>query len=221
MKMTDIKQVETPYMRARQEYDDLIGNAVVRASNWRTACYISLFSLIISITGLIIVSNNNKIIPYVIEVTDTGKVKLTGKAENNQYNPGKAVIHYFLSDYVKNICSVPMDKVLLRNNILKAYNFVTNNGKNILNAYMKEKKPFEKNNYASMVEISHILEIKKGSYQVQWTEKSFQDNILSCQVVYVGIFSIQIIQPETEKEIKINPLGLYIDFFSISKHVEG
>ncbi len=42
---TPEETIETPYLRARKEYDDLIGSARIQAANWRRAFFVSMFVL--------------------------------------------------------------------------------------------------------------------------------------------------------------------------------
>jgi type IV secretory pathway TrbF-like protein len=66
----------------------------------------------------------------------------------------------------------------------------------------------------------HPSAISDNSYQVQWSEQAFDRNgVLVESVRYTGIFNITIQEPTTEKMILSNPLGLFIDFFSLSQEL--
>lgn len=222
--MTDFKTneaFESPYMRAKQEYDDLIGSAITRAANWRYAFLFAMSGLCLCIFGLIYQSQKASVIPYIVEITDKGYVRLVGKADTANYKPTLAGVNYFLSQFISNIRSIPKDTVLLKKSFLNAYSFVTQKGKTTLNAYAQERNPFElaKNQIIS-VEINSINRQSEKSYQVQWQEQSFFPNGQPLQKInYIGIFNIELQTPKTEQALKINPLGIFIDFFSISKQL--
>lgn len=59
---------ETPYQRAKQEFDDLIGNARLQAYHWRLAFFCTILVLLVNVVGMIFLSSQSKIIPYIVEV---------------------------------------------------------------------------------------------------------------------------------------------------------
>ena len=56
------------------------------------------------------------------------------------------------------------------------------------------------------------------SFQLTWNETIFDPNgALVSKKERTGLFSVAVMVPRTEEEILRNPLGLYIDNFSISE----
>jgi len=212
---------ETPYQRAKQEFDDLIGNARLQAYHWRLAFFCTVIVLCVVVVGMIYLSSQSKIIPYIVEVDNTGSVRLVGKAQQVDYEPNIQSIKYFLSLFVKNIRSIPADQVLLKKNFLNAYHFVTTKGRNLLNDYARNYDPFTKQKeYVISVEITNVVKMSEMSYQVQWVEQVFSKNgSMVNQNQYTGIFTITFSTPKNETVLQKNPLGLFIDFFNISKNL--
>jgi type IV secretion system protein VirB5 len=212
---------ETPYQRAKQEFDDLIGNARLQAYHWRLAFFCTVFVLCVTVLGMIYLSSQSKIIPYIVEVDTTGSVRLVGKVQYVDYEPNIQSIKYFLTLFVKNIRSIPADQVLLKKNFLNAYHFVTSKGRNLLNDYARNYDPFTKQKeYVIAVEISNVVKMSEMSYQVQWIEQVFSKNgSMINQNQYTGIFTITFSTPKNETILQKNPLGLFIDFFNISKNL--
>jgi type IV secretion system protein VirB5 len=212
---------ETPYQRAKQEFDDLIGNARLQAYHWRLAFFCTILVLLVNVVGMIFLSSQSKIIPYIVEVDSAGSVRLIGKASKVTYEPNIQSIKYFLSLFVRNIRTIPADQVLLKKNFLNAYHFVTAKGQNLLNEYARAYDPFTKQKeYVIAIEISNVVKMSNKSYQVQWIEQIFSKNGHKInQHRYTGIFSIRFSTPGNEKMLQQNPLGLFIDFFNISKNL--
>jgi len=212
---------ETPYQKAKQEFDELIGSSRVQAKNWRLACFCTLIVLFVSVVGLIFLSTRSKVIPYIIEVNEHGNVRQIGKLEQVEYKPKLTIIKYFLSQFVSKIRSIPTDPVLLKKNFLSAYNFVTPKGRNVLNDFAKKYDPFamiEKNTVS--VAISNVVQMSEASYQVKWQEEVFTKNgVLTGTDRYTGIFNIIVKAPENEKLLFLNPMGIFIYFFDISKDI--
>ncbi len=65
---------DSPYQRAKQEWDARIGNAVVQASNWRFATFGTLFLCFLLVFGLIYQSSKSFAVPYIIQVGPNGEV---------------------------------------------------------------------------------------------------------------------------------------------------
>ena len=218
MKFKPVGDPETPYQRAKQEFDDYIGSARVQSKNWRLAFFCLLIILFLTIGGLIAVAMQVKIAPYIVEVGPAGAVNVVAKAEQN-YNPSQAATKYFVSQFVSRIRSIPVDPVVLRNNFLTAYNYVTPTGKNTLNAYAKEANPFKAlGQKAISVSINSVVKLSENSYQVNWIEREYSTTGAPTQQKnYTGVFNLSLIMPKDEKTLVNNPLGVYVDFFNISQ----
>ncbi|ETR74022.1 MAG: Conjugal transfer protein [Candidatus Magnetoglobus multicellularis str. Araruama] len=184
--------------------------------------FATIFVLCVTVLGMIYLANQSKIIPYIVEVDTSGSVRLVGKAEQVDYQPKLETIKYFLSLFVTEIRSIPADPVLLKKHFLNAYNFVTSKGRNLLNEYARQYDPFTKQKECVIsVEISNVVKMSEISYQVQWIEQTFSKNGgMIEQNQYTGIFSITFSTPRDESVLQTNPLGLYIDFFNISKNLK-
>jgi len=64
--------LDTPYKRAKQEWDDRIGDAVIQARNWRLATFaVVLLIAMPSLIGLIYVGTLPKKVPHIVEVAHT------------------------------------------------------------------------------------------------------------------------------------------------------
>ena len=212
---------ETPYLRAKQDYDDLIGSSRIQAKNWRLAFFASFLIVIVLSAGLIYQSSKATVTPYIIEVDKTGSVNFVGKPVAANYKPKQAAIKHFLSQFIVNIRSVPTDPIVMRKNFLNAYNFVTTKGKNTLDNYAMVQDPFSKiGDMAIAVEISSVSEISENSFQVEWLEQVFsQSGLLKDRSRYTSIINFIVKKPKNEKMLLSNPLGIFIDFFSVSKEL--
>ena len=210
--------LETPYQRARQEFDDFIGSARVQAANWRLFSMCLLGLLLVAILGIIYFATRSTVVPYIVEVNEHGAVNLVGKAEK-LYRPGDAATEFFLGQFVSQIRSIPTDAIIMRNNYLGAYNFLTPKGANTLNAYAKEWDPFKQlGKKAVAVEVSSAVKMSDNSFQLNWTEQEFSSNgTPTPRQSYTGIFNVVFKTPKDEKLLRVNPLGIFIEFFNISK----
>ena len=210
---------ETPYQVAQQLWDERIGSARVQAANWRRMAFGSLGLAFLVAAGLVWYSGRSTITPYVVEVDRTGQVLGVGPAVE-AYHPHAAEIAYFLSRFIEDVRSVPLDPVVLRQNWLEAYDYVTPRGAEVLNAYARAENPFAAVGRRSVtVQVRSIVRVSGSSYQVQWTEQSYDNGALVSTDRWTGILTIVIHTPHDVVSLRKNPLGIYIDGLDWSRDV--
>lgn len=211
----------TPYQRAKEEWDNRIGNARVQAFNWRLCALASLGLCIILAFGLIYQSSKSMVTPYVVQVDGDGLVKAIGPAKESNYVPQEKEIKYFLSQLVQKTRMIPLDPVVAKQNWVSAYAFMLPSAAAKMNEIVKAENPMAKVGQETVqVDINVIVRMSKDTYQVRWKEDTFSKEgapKASCKMT--GLFTIAFSTPRTEKELMVNPLGLYIKDFSWSKEL--
>lgn len=215
------ERIETPYQRAKQEWDDRIGGARVQAKNWRIAALLLGVLNIFTLLGLILLASQSRIVPYIIEVDEIGAIKALGAVTEQDFTPSKKVVTYFLSQFVQQVRSIPSDPVVLKQQWLELYHFLTQRAANKMNRYARDSKPFERMQHTTITtEIISVTAISDTSYQVQWKETTFsKENSQIGEDRYTAILHLLIRPPEDQDAILKNPLGIFINDFHWSKHV--
>jgi type IV secretion system protein VirB5 len=221
LKYTSEADPETPYTRAQNEWDDRIGSARIQAYNWRLAFFVSALTILILASGLIYMAGRQHAIPYIVKVDKIGRVQAVEAVTDVNIAPGKAEISYFLSQFVIKIRSITLDPVVVKQNWLSAYDFVSRRGENELNSMARQEDPFSRiGHLTASVDIETVVPISEKSYQVRWTEKITNTyGVTEAINRYTGIFTIAIKKPRKAEEIMKNPLGILIDSFNISQQI--
>ena len=202
---------ETPYQAAQQLWDERIGSSRVQAKNWRLMAFGSLTLAFVTAGGLLWYSARSTITPYVVEVGRAGQVLGVGPAVET-YHPRNAEIAYFLSRFIEDVRSVPLDPIVLRQNWLEAYDYVTPRGAAMLNAYARANNPFAQVGQRTVtVQVRSIVRVSGSSFQAQWTEQTFANGALVSTERWTGILTIVIHTPHDVVSLSKNPLGIYID----------
>src|SRR6202020_1758800 len=132
---------ETPYQRAGQVWDERIGSARVQAKNWRLAFFGALTLSGALAAGLVWQSARGTITPWVVQVDKLGQAQAVAPAVAD-YQPTDPQIAWHLARFVEEVRSIPADPVVLRQNWLDAYNYVTDKGGLALNDYARTNDPF-------------------------------------------------------------------------------
>ena len=209
---------DTPYQRARQAWDERIGSARVQAASWRLAFFATALLAIVLGVALVVVLRQSRVVPYIVEVGASGAVVGVAPAPI-RYEPTDAQIRYFLANFVELIGTVPIDPVVAKKNWLTAYGFLTESGARQLNAFASGSDPLGRVGKERVeIRVRNSLRESDRSFQLTWNETTFDPNgTLMSRKERTGLFSVAVMTPRTEEEILRNPLGLYIDNFSISE----
>lgn len=210
---------QTPYEKARAAWDGRLGGAINQIKTWRIMTFMLFMLLGLSVAGNIYLGQKEKIIPYVVQVTENG--------EATALNPGIGLtdqalqrsVSFFLSRFVMLAREIPADAVLIRENMHKLFQLVSTQGKALLAEKFKEKSPsdefLEKNR---ALKIASVLEVSKGMYHVDWFEAEYDKSGQKlAEYPMRGTFKIAMLEPKTDAQMRENPLGIFVDFFSWTK----
>jgi type IV secretion system protein TrbF len=211
------QSAETPYQRARQEWDRRMGAATVQAANWRLAAFALMGLLFVAFIALIYLGALPKLVPHIIEVDKLGEPKYLGPLERDalrDFKPTTPSIQYHLRRFVSDTREIPSDAAVLKRNWLEAYKLVTQNGANQLTAYVRDNSPFEqlKAQVRVTLQVNVVVAINRDTWQAEWMETTWDDhgNTIDSST-WRGTFRILLRVPASTEELALNPLGLYID----------
>ncbi len=201
---------ETPYQRAAQVWDDRIGSARVQAKNWRLTALVALGLCAALSAAYVWRSTQSMVTPYVIELDSSGEVRTVSATVAN-YEPTDAQIAYQLAGFIKNVRSVSIDPIVVRENWLEAYNYTTDKASLTLNDYARDNDPFSDVGKRSIsIDIASIVRSSDDSFDVRWRETTFLSGVRQSQDTYTAVLSIIIDPPRDEATLHRNPLGVYV-----------
>jgi type IV secretion system protein VirB5 len=206
----DTPPAQTPYLRAQQIWDERIGSARVQARNWRLMAF-GCLALTTGFAGTLIwQSAQSRITPYVVEVDKLGGVQAVAPAVQ-PYTPADAQIAYHLARFVQNVRSLSIDPIVVRKAWLEAYDYATDRAAQTLNEFARANDPFKAVGQRSVsVEVTSVVRASADSFQVKWTEQTFENGRLAKTERWTGILSIVVQQPRTVEALRKNPLGIYV-----------
>lgn len=213
-------QPVTPYQKAQQLWDERIGSARVQAKNWRLmafACFALSAGLSVVLTWQ---SMQSRVTPYVVEVNKFGEVQAVAPVMKG-YQPTDAQVAWHLARFITNVRSISADPVLVRSNWLSAYDFTAGKAAMFLNAYAKDKDPFAQIGTNSVsVQVTSVVRASNASFQVKWTEQSFERGALVSTQQWTAILGTTLQPPHTAEELRKNPLGLFVKAIDWSRELD-
>lgn len=212
-------EATTPYQRAAQAWDDRIGSARVQAHSWRLACFGSIAISALLAGGLIWQSARGSITPWVVQVDKFGEAQAVAPADAN-YRPSDPQIAFHLARFIENVRSVPADAVVLRQNWLRSYDFVTARGALALNDHARSNDPFALVGKSQVaVDVSSVIRASDSSFRISWSERRYQDGSLVATERWSAIVTVVIQAPRTPDALRKNPLGVFVNALNWSKEL--
>ena len=193
-------------------------------SRQRNKIYLALLGLLIVAMVYVCMNANYKV--YVVRVNEaTGQIDPGVELKAREYEPRDAELKHFLIEFTKNIRTVPLDPVLLRNNWNTAQHFMTKEAAQKLNTLIQREGHIAKLGKATVQPDIKSVQLQPGTqrtFQVRWVEEDFNvaGNATGKVSNYVALYTIVVQPPEKETELMVNPLGIKIADLSYAKENE-
>ena len=212
-------ELETPYQKAAQAWDERIGSARVQAKNWRIMAFGSLILSAGFASALVWQSARGTVVPWVVQVDNLGQSQAVAPAVA-EYRPTDPQIAFHLGRFIEQTRSIPSDAIIVRQNWLRAYEFTTDRGAATLNDYARSNDPFTKVGRQQIaVEVSSVIRASNDSFRVAWTERHYENGQLSTTERWTAILTIVIQTPRDAERLRANPLGIYVNAISWSREM--
>ena len=213
------KKEKTKNNNPFDRYMDL-SNEITRE---RKRFHFSFIVNMILIFALIYFSLRSDYLPYVIEVDNQTKKLLNSTVlqKNNNELPEETA-NYFLGRFILDTRSISLDQKLYENNLKEASYFLTPAAQEKLKSIIETDNNYFKiqNKVTVNVIVKTINKIpnQTNSYQIRWEENQYRSNgELEFTNYYVGIFSIDRVSVKNEEMIRVNPFGIVIKDFNVSR----
>ncbi len=190
---------------------------------WIFVAKISTISCFILLITLIYYVKQNKYIPYIVEIKD-GKIENTSILKSSTIKASDSQIKYFLSEIISNIFIISIDPKIQDKNLEKVSSFLTNETYTKVQNLLKEnqiKSKIEKG-YTTDLEIISINEIPETkNHQMRFLVTEFNNTgKVVIKTYYSIIFKTIIKTNKNEKSVFLNPLGLIVTDFNLTKEKE-
>jgi type IV secretion system protein VirB5 len=210
---------ETPFQKAEQVWDERIGSARVQARNWRILAFGNLLLAAGLAAGIVWQATRGTVTPWVVEIDKLGRTQAVSPATAD-YRPTDPQIAWHLARFIENVRSIPADPVIVRQDWLSAYDFVTDKGAVALNDYARVNDPFAKIGKVQVsIEISSVIRASNDSFRVAWVERRYEDASLAATERWTAILTIVLDPPHDADRLRKNPLGVFVHAVNWSKEL--
>lgn len=212
---------ESPFLQAKQEWLDRNGDDIVRCAQWRTSAFVSFLLLGISLTGNVAQGLQNKLVPYVINVDNAGRIRAVQRADAATAIPQR-VIQAELANIITNWRTVTADIQLQSSMLRKLAAYLSGSGATVVREWFATNDPYTRGKEALVsVEVRGLpLPVSPTTWRVEWLETTRTHEGATQSVAhYVATMTIQLVQPTTDAQIAVNPGGIKITEIAFSKQL--
>lgn len=211
----DFSQTNEHFIKAQEFWNEIFGRAIKSKRNWRSMAFILALVLLAAIAGLTWQGSQSKVIPYVVVLDKSGQELHTGIVEKSSTLDIK-ITKKEIGSFIRNNRLASVDRQLMLQNIDWVYAHMLPNTPAFkkVNAYFKENNPFELIEKETRIvdQITSVLPVTKNTWAIEWQETT--RNATSAEILEVGkykaIITVSKKDPETARQWKFNPFGVWI-----------
>ncbi len=207
---------KNPYLDARREWNERYGNYVVAAKFNRNIAYICAMIALIAVGGSIFLKFEKKIIPYVVEIDQTGVVRNVQPIGQVDEEIQRRVIKATGNQFIQNWRGVSLDAKVQGDKISNVYVHLRQGSPafNKITAYFSENDPFVRARTETVaVNVTRLLSLGELVWELEWTEYVMDRRTGEETYVhnYRVVMHISIAPPTDTLMIIANPLGIIIN----------
>lgn len=207
---------ENPYLSARRKWNEVTSDHIQAARNWRAVAISGNLVAIACAAGLIYVSSQQKVVPYIVELNEHSEPVRISRAE--AINPSSSQIKAALRSWIVGVRTVYVDRRAQQDMIAAAYAMTAPDSAayGSLAEYHKENNPYSISQEKTVeVAVNSVMPVSDDSWRIEWTEttKELSGRVVSTKP-WQAVAMIRVIPPTEEKQIMVNPVGVYVENYS-------
>lgn len=205
-----------PYSAVKREFNEVYGDFIIQARNWRFIALVCAGIAAVSVAGLVVRATQSRFIPYIVEVDKFGSVAATGLADKADIKDER-IIRAFLFRLLTDARRVTFDPNVQKESVNRVFTMLANNtaAQAKMSEFYASNSPFIRGqNEAVSADVSSILRISEKAWQVAWVEttRDPQGQVRN-STQWKGTFTVAFNPPTEEEQVLINPIGLFITDF--------
>lgn len=220
---------ENPYLTARRTWNEHVGAVVSSRQTWQVVGILSLLIALASVGGMIHIGSQSKFVPYVVQVDTLGQAVAVAPAQRAA-PVDQRVIHATVASFISDARLVTPDVALQRKAVFRLYSMLSSNDPATAktNEWLNgsaESSPFKRAAIETVsTEILSVIPQTPDTWQVDWMESTRdRQGVAKGQPfrmrALVTVYTVESTPQTTAEQIRNNPLGIYIRYYSWSKQL--
>ena len=208
---------ENPYLDGKRAFLEQHATIVHAAHQWRLISFGCIAGFIVATSGLVAVSLQHKVVPFVVEMNEHSEVVRVTRADE-MARPTVNQIKSALTNWIIGARSVWGDYRAQEYMIRKTYAITLpdSSAYAALATYHKENDPFKRSQKEGVeVAVNNVSLIAGDTWRIEWTEttKGVNGRVIDVKT-WQGSFTVVVVPPVNEGQILVNPLGVQVKDFT-------
>ena len=217
-------QPDSPYLSARREWNERYGSFIKKANDWRIIALGSVAVSLVAVGGLVWVAGQQKVIPYAVEFDNNGEVTRVARLSAANTPTDRQMIAG-LRNWIIGARAIYSDPYAQKAIIDQTYAMTYPDSAcyQTIATYHRDNNPYLRASKETVhLDVHSILPISGSTWQLEWTEITKQPSgkVISSKQ-YQGSISTIFAPPTDEKQIMINPLGIYAQQCSWTTRIQA
>ncbi len=207
------------FLEAKKEWLERYGTYINQAKNWRLIAILSLAIAVIMGIGFYTQAVRTHVVPYVVYINKSGNIRDVKLLKPLTQNAGLSpiTIRYYVNQYIAYTFGNIASRIATKERVNKVAEESLTGAKGVIANYLSANNPFLEK-HIRLVKAHYILQNPDGSYNVSFTVNEINKVGISITMInYIATVGIAVVPPATLKQAEINPLGIYIKYFSFTK----
>lgn len=211
--MAETMGTNSPYTRARQEWDERFGDQIKSKHRWQLAAFASLAITLLCVGGMVAIAFRSTTVPYVVALDDVGRAVPVIPAKQvavKDVRLQEAVVARWITD----LRTIVTDAVAQRRLVDEVYAQSSQNSaaSAIVTEFYSKNSPFDLLKKQTVdASVESIVQQSAKTYEVTWSEVT--RDLVGTFVVshrYRAFVTVTTQEVTDAKQALINPLGLYV-----------
>jgi type IV secretion system protein TrbF len=209
-----------PYLAARREWDERYGHLISRERNWRRMALVCSLITLISIGGLVRLSMQSHVVPFVVALDSLGRTVEAGPATEASAADDRLKRATLLA-WIEDLRTITTDGIAQRKAIDRVYAHIASGAQaqTLISEFYRNDPPQKRaQNETVSVEVRSVLPTSERTSELEWREIT-RDlyGAVKSQDHWKASVTIAINPPTDERLTRMNPLGIYVTSVSWGK----
>ena len=210
------QQLVTPFLRARQEWDQRTGTLLKQKSNWQRATAALTVAVVVQAAAVALVANQVTVKAYVVEVAETGQVRTVGILPQEWQGHTLAPVEFLVRQWLLWTRTISTDPVVFGQQWEQAREYMTAKGWAMLSAHLQQQHERMTQGETVQITFGNMLPVAgyARSFAVEWHEQRYgQQGFVLSNTQWKAILKIAILPPQNINDLRElrNPLGVFIE----------
>ncbi|OQX14083.1 MAG: hypothetical protein BWK73_10515 [Thiothrix lacustris] len=207
----------SPYLAARNEWNERYGSYIAAARQWRMVAWLSLVVAAGAVAAVGYFASQNKLIPYIVEIDGTGEIAAVRPATQAVSADVQArMVRWQVAQFVRDWRTVSPDGQIAKAAVDRVFALLSAaySANAAIGEWFRENNPFTRASENTVtVEIQQVLPVSEKSWRVDWIETSrprTQGGKTETPVSWTATVTVLAGGAVSEKTLLLNPTGLVV-----------